>query len=152
METGNHLEPGEGWGGDTWYMNIIRGKASDYFNGDNSIAVYDPPQDNVFNGATTYAKGACILHMLRRMVGMVQGDLLVFYGGLRPVHPCEHRLIYALKGMYVVQDVVHASDVPRDRWHENAHVRKSRGRDIDAACGQLRRKQQQEQLVSLGTA
>lgn len=35
----------------------------------------------------------------------------------------------------------------------NAHVRKSRGRDIDAACGQLRRKQQekQEQLVLLGS-
>jgi 23S rRNA (adenine2503-C2)-methyltransferase len=30
----------------------------------------------------------------------------------------------------------------------NAHVRKSRGRDIDAACGQLRRKQ--EQIVTLG--
>ena len=37
----------------------------------------------------------------------------------------------------------------------NAHVRKSRGRDIDAACGQLRRKEQEkrerEQLVPLGT-
>jgi 23S rRNA (adenine2503-C2)-methyltransferase len=32
-----------------------------------------------------------------------------------------------------------------------AHVRKSRGRDIDAACGQLRRKAQQE-LVQLGKA
>jgi 23S rRNA (adenine2503-C2)-methyltransferase len=34
----------------------------------------------------------------------------------------------------------------------NAHVRKSRGRDIDAACGQLRRKEQQSQepLVQLG--
>jgi len=33
----------------------------------------------------------------------------------------------------------------------NAHVRKSRGRDIDAACGQLRRKQlDQPQLVTLG--
>jgi 23S rRNA (adenine2503-C2)-methyltransferase len=30
----------------------------------------------------------------------------------------------------------------------NAHVRKSRGRDIDAACGQLRRK---EELVQIGT-
>jgi 23S rRNA (adenine2503-C2)-methyltransferase len=37
----------------------------------------------------------------------------------------------------------------------NAHVRKSRGRDIDAACGQLRRKEQQQQrseLVTLGGA
>lgn len=33
----------------------------------------------------------------------------------------------------------------------NVHVRKSRGRDIDAACGQLRRKAQQE-LVQLGKA
>jgi 23S rRNA (adenine2503-C2)-methyltransferase len=31
----------------------------------------------------------------------------------------------------------------------NAHVRKSRGRDIDAACGQLRRKEQ-ERLVQIG--
>ncbi len=31
----------------------------------------------------------------------------------------------------------------------NAHVRKSRGRDIDAACGQLRRKEQSD-LVQLG--
>ena len=33
----------------------------------------------------------------------------------------------------------------------NTHVRKSRGRDIDAACGQLRRKAQQE-LTQLGKA
>ncbi|MEM8873359.1 MAG: 23S rRNA (adenine(2503)-C(2))-methyltransferase RlmN [Planctomycetota bacterium] len=33
----------------------------------------------------------------------------------------------------------------------NAHVRKSRGRDIDAACGQLRKKQEREsKLVQLG--
>ncbi len=58
------------------------------------------------------------------MVGMVKGDLLVFYGGLRPVHPCEHRLIYALMGMYVVQDVVPVVSVPRQDWCKNAHVRK----------------------------
>lgn len=31
----------------------------------------------------------------------------------------------------------------------NTHVRKSRGRDIDAACGQLRRKEQETKTVSL---
>ena len=31
----------------------------------------------------------------------------------------------------------------------NAHVRKSRGRDIDAACGQLRRKEQLDPLVQI---
>lgn len=33
----------------------------------------------------------------------------------------------------------------------NAHVRKSRGRDIDAACGQLRRSQEREKLIQIGT-
>jgi hypothetical protein len=59
-----------------------------------------------------------------RIATMVQGDLLVFYGGLRPIHQCEHTLIYALLGMYVVKEVVPASEVPAERWYENAHVRK----------------------------
>ena len=41
------------------------------------------------------------------------------------------------------EDVVRFQDILR-RNGVNAHVRKSRGRDIDAACGQLRRKEQQE--------
>jgi 23S rRNA (adenine2503-C2)-methyltransferase len=40
-------------------------------------------------------------------------------------------------------DVVHFQDVLRTAG-VNAHVRKSRGRDIDAACGQLRRKKLEE--------
>ena len=65
------------------------------------------------------------------MVAMVDGDLLVFYGGLRPVYECEHRLIYALMGMYVVGEVVPAAEVPPDCWHENAHVRKVRRGETD---------------------
>ncbi len=60
------------------------------------------------------------------MVSMTQGDLLVFYGGLRPVHPCEQKLIYGLMGMYVVQEVLPVASVPQQRWHENAHVRKAK--------------------------
>jgi hypothetical protein len=60
------------------------------------------------------------------MVNMGAGDLLVFYGGLRPVHSCEEKLIYALMGVYVVQEVVSAASVPPQRWYENAHVRRSR--------------------------
>lgn len=40
------------------------------------------------------------------------------------------------------RDVVVFQEILRDNG-VNAHVRKSRGRDIDAACGQLRRKEQQ---------
>ncbi|HZZ41398.1 MAG TPA: 23S rRNA (adenine(2503)-C(2))-methyltransferase RlmN [Tepidisphaeraceae bacterium] len=43
----------------------------------------------------------------------------------------------------LADDVVIFQQILRDN-HVNAHVRKSRGRDIDAACGQLRRKEQQQ--------
>jgi hypothetical protein len=65
------------------------------------------------------------------MVNMSQGDLLVFYAGLRPIHTCEHKLIYALVGMYVVQEVMPVANVPIPRWYENAHVRKSKRGETD---------------------
>jgi 23S rRNA (adenine2503-C2)-methyltransferase len=50
------------------------------------------------------------------------------------------------------QDVVRFQEILRD-GAINAHVRKSRGRDIDAACGQLRRKTEESGtgLITLGT-
>ena len=47
------------------------------------------------------------------------------------------------------EDVVRFQEILRDAG-VNAHVRKSRGRDIDAACGQLRRKEQEAKAVTLG--
>jgi 23S rRNA (adenine2503-C2)-methyltransferase len=51
------------------------------------------------------------------------------------------------------RDVVNFQEILREGGI-NAHVRKSRGRDIDAACGQLRRKEEQrrEDLVQVGTS
>ena len=46
------------------------------------------------------------------------------------------------------EDVVKFQQILRDGG-VNVHVRKSRGRDIDAACGQLRRREQQESKPSL---
>lgn len=65
------------------------------------------------------------------MVNMNEGDLLVFYGGMRPVHRCEHKLVYALMGMYVVQEVLPVAIVPPDQWYENAHVRKTKRGETD---------------------
>lgn len=65
------------------------------------------------------------------MVGMDDGDLLVFYGGLRPIAPSQHKLIYALVGLYVVSEVVRVQDVPPDRWGQNAHTRKSKRGETD---------------------
>jgi hypothetical protein len=55
-----------------------------------------------------------------------EGDIMVFYGSLRPVYRCEHKLIYALMGLYVVQEVLPIADVPSERWYENAHTRKAK--------------------------
>jgi hypothetical protein len=66
-----------------------------------------------------------------RMRDMLEDDLLVFYGGLRPVYRCEHRLIYALLGIYVVKEVVSVANVSSERWYENAHVRKTRPGETD---------------------
>ena len=47
------------------------------------------------------------------------------------------------------EDVVRFQEILRSNG-VNAHVRKSRGRDIDAACGQLRRKQEQVVTPTVG--
>ena len=60
------------------------------------------------------------------MKDMTSGDLLAFYAGLRPISACKHKLVYALVGLYVVDEVVRVSAVPQERWHQNAHTRKSR--------------------------
>ena len=59
------------------------------------------------------------------------GDLLVFFAGLRPCRPCQHRLIYAIIGVYRVGEVVRVADVPRARWVENAHTRRLKQRSTD---------------------
>lgn len=52
-----------------------------------------------------------------------RGDVVVFYGGLRPVAACQHRLVYALVGLYRVREVVRLKSVAAPRWSENAHTR-----------------------------
>jgi hypothetical protein len=49
-------------------------------------------------------------------------DLLVFYAGLRSITNSSG-LVYALVGLFVIEEVVRAINVPTDRRHENAHTR-----------------------------
>jgi hypothetical protein len=49
-------------------------------------------------------------------------DLLVFYAGLRSI-VVQKELVYALVGLFVVEEVVRAVDVSVERRHENAHTR-----------------------------
>lgn len=55
-----------------------------------------------------------------------ENDLLVFYAGLRPCQPCNHKLLYALVGVFLVDEVVSAASIPQRRWNENAHTRKQK--------------------------
>jgi hypothetical protein len=50
-------------------------------------------------------------------------DLLVFYSGLKDVHS-SIRLVYAIIGLYVIDEIVPANKVPLSRRHENAHTRR----------------------------
>ena len=49
------------------------------------------------------------------------GDLLVFFASLRDFKTAN--LVYALIGLYVIDEIVSANSVPPDRWSENAHTR-----------------------------
>jgi hypothetical protein len=71
---------------------------------------------------------------------------VVFYASLRPVRRCEHRLVYAIIGLFRVAEAVRLRDVPMCRWPENAHTRRLERRDTDiilrgdpARSGRLRR-------------
>lgn len=60
----------------------------------------------------------------RELATFTKDDVVVFYSGLRPCRPCDHRLVYAIIGLYRIDAIVQANDVPKDRWHENAHTRR----------------------------
>lgn len=57
------------------------------------------------------------------LTDLCPGDLVVFYSGLKPVAACEHRLVYALVGLYRVAESVRVQSVSEPRWSENAHTR-----------------------------
>jgi hypothetical protein len=52
----------------------------------------------------------------------VGGDLLVFYSGLRSIQR-PHALVYAITGLFVIDSIMRALDVPAERNSENAHTR-----------------------------
>jgi hypothetical protein len=75
----------------------------------------DPDFDHLTYGDNGTRRGAGISKL-------GAGDILVFYAGLRSVVPPK-QLIYALVGLYVVEEVARAIEVRPERWPENAHTR-----------------------------
>jgi hypothetical protein len=50
------------------------------------------------------------------------GDLLVFYAGLTDIH--SKALVYAIIGLYVIEDLILATGLPSGKRHTNAHARR----------------------------
>jgi len=86
----------------------------------------DPDFEHLTYGDAGDARGSQIRQMSH-------GDLVVFYAGLKPLGQPETKsqLIYALIGLFKVDEVVKANNVPQKRWHENAHTRRDPCDDSD---------------------
>jgi Nucleotide modification associated domain 3 len=56
-----------------------------------------------------------------------QDDLLVFYAGLRDTSRVKTQLVYAIIGLYVIDEILLVTSVPKNLWHQNAHTRRLPG-------------------------
>jgi len=75
----------------------------------------------------TYGDGGERAKQIQSKLG--PGDLLVFYAGLRDVHS-NPRLIYAIIGLYVIDQITPIASVPRTKWARNAHTRSVRASGV----------------------
>jgi len=50
------------------------------------------------------------------------GDLLAFFASLRDVR--DQSLVYALVGLYIIDEILSAQSIERKHWPENAHTRR----------------------------
>jgi hypothetical protein len=66
---------------------------------------------------------------------MTQGDMVVFYAELRSLDPNATKPISAIVGLFLVDEIVAAADVPPNRYDENAHKRSS---DLRTLSGTFR--------------
>lgn len=76
----------------------------------------DPDFDHL-----TYGDGGQRAEQIRNK--LKSGDLLAFYSGLKDLR-ASPRLVYAIIGLYVIDEIVPASSIPQARRHENAHSRR----------------------------
>jgi putative DNA base modification enzyme with NMAD domain/EVE domain-containing protein len=55
---------------------------------------------------------------------MKEDDLIAFYVGFRSINSADKKLVYAIIGLYIIDEVVEATEVKKNRWNENAHTRR----------------------------
>lgn len=61
----------------------------------------------------------------KRISSLSSGDLLAFYAALQPVDGPKRPLVYALIGLYIIDEIVPACSIQKNRWQENAHTRRA---------------------------
>lgn len=64
-----------------------------------------------------------------RIASLESGDLLAFFASLRPIDDANAGLVYAIIGLYIIDELLPARTVPPARWEENAHTRRELGPD-----------------------
>jgi len=83
----------------------------------------DPDFEYLTYGNRAGRKGS----VLRKLT---EDDLVVFFAGMRSTEPKDKQLIYGIIGILVVAEVLDVDQIPKGKWHENAHTRKiKRGGD-----------------------
>lgn len=58
-----------------------------------------------------------------RVGDLNEGDFIAFFASFKPITKCDHKLIYALYGIMVVDKVMKVANVPEKEFHKNAHTR-----------------------------
>ncbi len=76
----------------------------------------DPDFENLTYGDQATGRGC-------RVGELDVGDFIAFFASFRPVIPCDHVLVYALYGIFFIDEIKKAKDVSPGQWHVNAHTR-----------------------------
>lgn len=58
-----------------------------------------------------------------RISELVKDDFIVFFASFKPISKCEHKLVYAIYGIMVIDRVVTVSDISDEMLGSNAHTR-----------------------------
>ena len=77
----------------------------------------DPDFDNLTYGDNGARRG-------KNIASLDKGDMLIFYAGLKPIQNNIKFLSYSLIGLFVINKIVKAIDLPKSKHYINAHTRK----------------------------
>lgn len=58
-----------------------------------------------------------------RVIQLQENDFIVFFASFKPTKKCKHNLIYAIFGIFFVDNVIKAYEIPDTDLHKNAHTR-----------------------------